>query len=183
MEVREVFARAAQVIADVMGAEGDLVATRLARGSRCFGAWLGQEVVAYGWLSRQAEWIGEIGLEIAPSGGEAYVWNCVTLPQHRKKGVFRALMVAIVAQGSRDGLHRLWIGSVAGSAESAVVRAGFVPVLRFDTASMAGLRWLTVRQAEGADPRLVAAGREAMAVGGRPLQLGSTVSRSRRRRH
>ena len=47
-----------------MGEEGRLVAPRRARGCRCFAAWTGEDVVAYGWLAGGAEWIGEIGLEI-----------------------------------------------------------------------------------------------------------------------
>jgi GNAT superfamily N-acetyltransferase len=183
VEVREVSAGSAQVIVEVMGAEGDLVAMRLARGCRCFGAWIGPEVVGYGWLSARDEWIGELQLGITPDRGEAYIWNCVTVPRHRRKGIFSAVVASIVAQARTEGFARVWIGSVANSAERAVVRAGFVPVLNFNTVSVWGLLWLAVRPADGADPGLVAALRRAMAVGGRPLQLGATLRRSRRRRH
>jgi hypothetical protein len=73
-----------------MEAESGLVPGRLARGSRCFGAWAGHELVGYGWLSTKSEWIGEIELEIGLAPGEAYIWNCVTLNRHRRKGVFRS---------------------------------------------------------------------------------------------
>ena len=69
-----------------MGPEGDLVAARLARGCRCFAVWMDGQVAGYGWLSTGPEWIGELGLEIRPPVGEAYIWNCVTLPAHRLRG-------------------------------------------------------------------------------------------------
>lgn len=183
MEVREVSGGSAQAIVEVMGAEGDLVAMRLARGCRCFGAWIGPEVVAYGWLSARVEWIGELQRAITPGLGEAYIWNCVTVPGHRRKGIFGAVVASIVAQARTEGLVRVWIGSVVNSAERAVTQVGFAPVLHFKTASIWGLRWLTAWPADGADPGSVAALRQAMGDGGRPLQLRATLRRSRRRRH
>jgi GNAT superfamily N-acetyltransferase len=161
-----------------MGTEGDLVAARVGRGCRCFGALLGDELAGYGWLSTGPEWIGEIQLEITPRQGEAYIWNCVTLPAHRRKGVFGALVASIVAQARNEGVSRLWIGSVGHLGQHSVVQAGFVPVVRFDTISRLGLRWLTILPVEGVEPGLLAAALDVMAV-----RAGSSVRRSRRRRH
>ena len=173
----------ARAVAAAMGQEGDLVAERLARGCRCFGAWLGPDVVAYGWLSASAEWIGEVELEIEPGRGEAYLWNCVTLPAHRKKGMFRALLFSIAMQAKKEGLVRLWIGSIGAVGERAIAEAGFLQVLRIDVVSLPWLRRLTVRAADGADPDSVAAARRALANRGRPLRLSSSVRRARSRRH
>jgi len=166
-----------------MGREGDLVAERLARGCRCFGAWLGREVVAYGWLSTRAEWIGELGLEIQPGTGEAYVWNCVTLPAHRNKGIFRTLLLSIAGQARKEGLVRLWIGSIGHVGEKAVAEGGFHPVLSIDVVSLSWLRRVTVRAAQGADPGSVAAARRVLAGRGAPLPLSSWVRHARSRRH
>jgi len=166
-----------------MGQEGDLAAERFARGCRCFAAWLGPDVVAYGWLSTRAEWIGEVELEIEPGRGEAYLWDCVTLPAHRKKGMFRALLFSIAAQAKEEGLVRLWIGSIGAVGEKAIAEAGFLPVLRIDVLSLPWLRRLTVRAADGADPGSVAAARQALGDRGRPLRLSSSVRRARSRRH
>jgi GNAT superfamily N-acetyltransferase len=166
-----------------MGPEGDLVAKRMARGCRCFAAWGGDEVLAYGWLSSDAEWIGELEMEIRPTAGEAYVWNCFTIEAHRGKGLFGALLRAIALQAGREGLARLWIGSLDIPAQRAVGAAGFVPVLRFATETSGGQRLLTVEPADGADPALLAAALEVMGVDGRPLQLGSSTSQSQHRRH
>jgi GNAT superfamily N-acetyltransferase len=161
-----------------MGVEADLVPDRMARGSRCFGAWHGHELVGYGWMSAKTEWIGEVELEIAPASGEAYIWNCVTLDPHRRKGVFRTLITSLAVQARQEGMARLWIAQLSNLAGSAIEHAGFVPVIRFDTASRFGYRWLTVAPAEGVDQRLFAAAREAMAV-----KPGPSLRRSKHRRH
>ena len=181
--VREFSAHSASEIASAMGPEGDLALSRLDRGCRCFGAWLGGDLAGYGWLSSGPEWIGEVDLEIAPASGEAYVWNCVTLAPQRRKGVFQAVMLGVAAQARIEKMSRLWLGSVAIPAERAVPRAGFVPLLRFSSEVLSGIRWLKVRAEPDADPELLAAAREVLAIGGRPLRLDSWMQRAEPRRH
>ncbi|MDQ6876218.1 MAG: GNAT family N-acetyltransferase [Candidatus Dormibacteraeota bacterium] len=164
--------------AQAMGDEAELVPNRVARGSRCFGAWLGDELVGYGWLSAKPEWIGEIEREIAPAPGEAYIWNCVTFAPRRRKGVFRTLVASLVAYAKSEGLTRLWIATVSSLADSAISQANFVPVMRFDAASWFGLRWLKTVQVQGVDPGLSTAAQTAMAI-----EPGSSIRRSRPRRH
>ena len=166
-----------------MGDEGDLVAPRLTRGCRCFAASQGDTLIGYGWLSTTAEWIGELEVEITPAAGDAYVWNCVTLPPHRRQGLFRALLSRVVAIGRKEGLNRLWIGSVEDPAEKAVVDAGFVRVLNFDVTSSGGMRNLEVSAVATAAPDLVLAARTALSRYGAPLPFGVTRDRSQKRRH
>jgi len=161
-----------------MEAESGLVPGRLARGSRCFGAWVGHELVGYGWLSTKSEWIGEVELEIRLPAGEAYVWNCVTIARHRRKGVFRSVVTAIVGQAHKEGLARLWIASLEGVGGKTMQQAGFQPVLRFNSAKRLGLYWLMVSPADGVDPDLLASARESVSVKG-----AVSVRRSVTRRH
>lgn len=161
-----------------MEAESGLVPGRLAKGSRCFGAWVGHELVGYGWLSAKPEWIGEIELKIAPAAGDAYIWNCVTLARHRRKGVFRSLVTALVAQARTEGMSRLWIASVGDLASNALRSAGFVRVMRFDSGSQLGVRWLRVRYVDGVDAALLAAAGEVMAT-----KPGFSMRRARHRKH
>ena len=161
-----------------MGDEGDLVEVRLARGCRCFGAWIGDDLAGYGWLSTGPEWIGELELEIRPNAGEGYIWNCFTLAEQRRRGVLRALLAAIRARAHDEGMSRLWIGSVAIPAERAFGPSGFTPTLVFASEVITGYRWLQVRPAPGADLALVAAAHRVVgAPAGRFLRL------SRPRRH
>jgi GNAT superfamily N-acetyltransferase len=127
-----------------MGEEAGLVRLRFERGCRAFTVHHSGDVVGYGWLSSRPEWIGELGLEITPGDGEAYVWNCVTLPPHRLRGVFRALLCHVVALARREGLRRLWIGSVDGGAERALVATGFAPIVRFRVANLGQVRCLAL---------------------------------------
>ena len=161
-----------------MDAEGDLVATRMARGCRCFGAWLGDELAGYGWLSTRPEWIGELELTITPRSREGYIWNCFTLEQFRRRGVLRALQAGIREHAHDDGLSRLWIGSVAIPAERAFGPSGFTPALHFASELIAGYRWLQVQSAAGADPALAEDAHQRLGVpSGRFLRL------SHQRRH
>jgi GNAT superfamily N-acetyltransferase len=170
----------AEVVA-VMGAEGDLVLARLARGCRCLAVRAGGEVAGYGWLSTGPEWIGELGLEIRPAPGEIYVWNCVTLPAHRRRGLFRALLETAVESAGREGLDRLWIGTVDGIGESAVAHARFAPVLGVEVLELAGLGWLSLRPTPGADGDAVAAARASL--GGERKRARSGPRVMSRRRH
>ena len=137
-----------------MGDEGDRVALRFARGCRAFAVVESGELVSYGWLSTGPEWIGELGREITPAPGEAYVWNCLTLPEHRRRGHYRALLEGIVTHARREGLARLWIGSIEDPAEKADADVGFVPVLHVEVRQSAGLRWVRARPDPGVDLRL-----------------------------
>jgi GNAT superfamily N-acetyltransferase len=180
VEVREIDSTTAPLLAAAMGPEGDLVETRLERGCRCFGAWLDGELAGYAWLSTRPEWIGELELEIAPRPAEAYIWNCVTLPAHRRRGVFRALLIRIRAGAVEDGLRRLWIGSVAIPAEKVFGQAGFKRGLVFQNLSFGRFRWMSAQDAPGADPALVT---DAIYVLGLRLVLGKTLRMSHPRRH
>ena len=146
----EIKAAAAGLLVEAMGAEGDRVRPRLERGCRAFAVIHHATLVAYGWMSTQPEWIGELGLDIAPGEGEAYVWNCVTLPAHRRQGRYRALVEGIVARARAEGLARLWIGSVEDPAEKADADAGFKPVLHFAVTRFGPVRWLRARPAPAA---------------------------------
>jgi hypothetical protein len=159
-----------------MGPEGDLVAARLARGVRCFVVQIDDAIAGYGWLSVGPEWVGELQLEIKPRQREAYIWNCVTVPEHRHKGVFRSVVLGIAAAARRSGLERIWIGSVAIPAEKALQPAGFRPALHFDSLTGAGLHMMRVRRSENAS-----LGTDAGSVLG--VRAGLVIRGSHPRRH
>jgi GNAT superfamily N-acetyltransferase len=159
-----------------MGPDGDLVATRLARGCLCFGVWIEGSVAGYGWLSTGPEWIGELQLEIKPRQREAYIWNCVTIPEHRRRGVFRSLVMGMTAAARRLGARRVWIGSMAIPAEKAIEPLGFQPALNFDYSIVAGLHLMRVRASRN---RALAADASSV-LGVRP---GLVIRGSQIRRH
>ncbi|TMD89062.1 MAG: GNAT family N-acetyltransferase [Chloroflexi bacterium] len=166
-----------------MQIDRDVLDARIARGCRCFVARSDDEVVAFGWLATRTEWIGELELEITPRDSEAYIWNCATHPAYRRQGFFRAVVNGIAIQARREGLTRLWIGTIDIPPAKAVADAGFAPALRFTTVWHAGIRWLRVRRAETPDPDLQLAAREVLAIRGRPLRIGTSMKRAVLRRH
>ncbi len=183
LRIGEVTEHAAAEVASVMQLDGHVVDERMARGCRCFVARLGDEVVAFGWLATGTEWIGEVELEITPERDAAYIWNCATHPAHRRKGFFRSLVTGIAAQAQREGLNRLWIGTLDIPAAKGVTDAGFVPAMRFTSVWMYGVRWLRARQADSVDPALLMSARQVLAIAGVPLRLGSSMKRAEQRRH
>jgi GNAT superfamily N-acetyltransferase len=183
-DIREVTEETATAVSTAMGGDGERVASRLARGSRCFAAWVGSDVVGYAWVSTGPEWIGELELEIRPAAGDAYVWNCMVLGPHRRKGIYKSLLHHVVAQAQSEGLARLWIASIVGHpAEKADGDAGFLPVLRLSARRGLGLRLLTFRPADGADPAVVNAARETLCEGGRLLRRRFSLRRAEQRFH
>jgi GNAT superfamily N-acetyltransferase len=160
-----------------MGADADLVAERLARGARCFVVRMDSAVGGYGWLSVHPEWIGETQLEITPGPGEGYIWNCVTVAEHRRKGIFRSLLIGINESARRKGLKRVWVGSVAIPAERAVASSGFKPALHFTIVTI-GSVWHLMRVSASSDPDLASAARAVLNT-----KTGLVLRRSQPRRH
>jgi GNAT superfamily N-acetyltransferase len=163
------------LIEAAMGHERDLVALRFARGCRCFAAIADDAVAGYGWLSTGPEWIGELQLEIRPRKGEAYIWNCVTLAAHRRRGVFRSIVAGIAGAAREMGTRRVWIGSVDIPAERALAPLGFEPAAFFSSARLGPVyttRARFVASPLGADARRVL-----------PLRAGIYGGTVTRRRH
>lgn len=135
---------------------------RFERGCRAFAVLDQDALAAYGWLSTRPEWIGEVAAQISPGAHEAYIWNCLTLPEHRRHGHYRALLAGILAQARREGFVRLWIGSVDDPAEKANSDVGFVPVLHISVRRLAGFNWLRIAGDGAAGQELVRAARQRM---------------------
>ena len=166
-----------------MGHEADLVAARFARGCRCFAVISDGTIAGYGWLSTGPEWVGELQLEIRPGAGEGYIWNCATVHEHRRRGIFRALLVGISEIAFREGIRRLWIGSVDIPAERAVEPSGFQAALHFATLSLAGLHCMRVTPSAKANPKMILSGREVLGSPQQPLRLGLSIRPARHRNH
>jgi hypothetical protein len=88
------------------------------------------------------------------------------------------VVTSVVAKASEEGMARLWIASSGDIGQNTMTKAGFVPVLHFDTTSRFGLRWLKVAAVDGVHPGLAASARAAMSI-----KPGSSLRISRQRRH
>jgi GNAT superfamily N-acetyltransferase len=98
------------------------------RGHRLYLARIGAEIVAYGWAATKTASIGELGVEMRIAPNERYLWGFVTLPDWRGRGIYPALIQAILRHEA--DADRFWIGHDVGNGASAsgILKAGFVPV-------------------------------------------------------
>ncbi|MGH2508039.1 MAG: GNAT family N-acetyltransferase [Ktedonobacteraceae bacterium] len=119
-------------LATAMGLAGPApVLQRLRLGRHCYIARVEDQLVAYGWLTFDKEEIGELGLSVRLLPGEAYIWDCATLPAFRGKRLYPALLSHILGELQRTGFQRVWIGMDTDnqSSRTGAVLAGFQPVI------------------------------------------------------
>jgi len=116
---------------------------RFENGRRCYVAQVEDKLAAYGWVSFEEEFVGELSLHLKLLPGEAYIWDCTTLPAFRRNHLYSALLTYILAELSTDHLHRVWIGADMDNVASqqGIARAGFQHV-----ADLVLARVLTLRQ-------------------------------------
>jgi len=119
------------------------IAARFKSGGRCYVAWVGEVIAAYGWVSFNEETMGEMNLHLKFAAGEAYIWDCVTLPGFRQKRLYSALLSYILKELHSENLCRAWIGADRNNTISqlGIARAGFQHV-----ADLEVHRVLTLRQ-------------------------------------
>lgn len=100
---------------------------RLQSGRQCYAALVDGELAAYGWVSLEAEDIGELNLRVKLLAGEAYIWDCATLPAHREKHLYSALLAHMLGELRSQQLCRVWIGADLDNVASqkGMARAGF----------------------------------------------------------
>jgi GNAT superfamily N-acetyltransferase len=181
--VEEIHPDRAALMEAAMGSEAELVRPRFERGCRCFAVLLDGSIAGYGWLSTSTEWIGELQLEITPLAGEAYVWNCATLTEHRRKGIFRSLLAGIASEARTAGFRRLWIGTVHIPAEKAMRPAGFRPAFTFRTLRVPALHVLVATPAPDENSLLISDAKKVLDSPVAPLRMGMSIRRATRRRH
>ena len=151
-------------LAEAMGG-GDPaeVLKRFESGRRCYTAWAGDQLAAYGWVSFDEEHIAELNLRLRLLPGEAYIWNCVTLPAYRQNYLYSGLLVYILKELRSGNLCRAWIGADLDNVASqrGIARAGFKPVADLIIARVLTLRSVWVQGRPGVPESLVAEARRA----------------------
>ena len=129
------FSRAAPEIADelaqVMGFDDCAsVLHRFRMGKQCYVARIDGKLVTYGWITFDKESIGELGLSLRLQQGEAYIWDCATLPEYRGQRLYPALLAHMLVELQKAGIQRIWIGTDADNlpSQSGVTRVGCRPI-------------------------------------------------------
>jgi hypothetical protein len=136
---------------------------RFETGRRCYTAWVGEELASYGWVSFDEEHIGELNLRIKLQPGEAYIWDCATIPAFRRNHLYSALLSYIIADLHSEGLCRAWIGADMDNTPSqqGIARAGFHHVADLVMARVLTLRQVWVQGQPDVPEHIVAEARRA----------------------
>jgi GNAT superfamily N-acetyltransferase len=102
---------------------------RFAAGHRAYLALLDGAPAAWGWVATREAEIGELGTTFDVPAGERYLWNFVTLPSHRGRGIYPRLLQSILRAEAAEA-ERFWIGyAPENHASGAGIRkAGFTTV-------------------------------------------------------
>lgn len=92
----------AAVMAALQGKTEEAMARRFEAGHRAYVALWNGEPAAWGWVATRSAEIGELSSTFVIPNGDRYLWNFVTLKEHRGKGIYPRLLDAIVRAESRE---------------------------------------------------------------------------------
>ena len=117
------------ILGRLFRADRQQVEARIRGGNVPYMAYIGGEPAAYGWSAWRRGRIGELGMEFNMPEDNRYLWDFLTVPHLRGRGIYPRLLQAILAM-ERGEAERFWIGHGPGNPESGrgIVRAGFRPV-------------------------------------------------------
>lgn len=152
-------------LASVMGfADSAAVSRRFGLGRHCYIGRCEDQPVTYGWITFDEEVIGGLDLRVRLLPGEAYIWDCATLPAYRGLGLYPALLACMQRELQRSGCQRIWIGMDAGNvpSQTGVARAGFRHVVDILQVRTAPARVFLAQPAPGASQEDVLAARYAL---------------------
>jgi GNAT superfamily N-acetyltransferase len=118
---------------------------RFTDGHRAYVAWVDEEPAAWGWVATRVASIGELGATFSIGKGDRYLWNFVTLPSHRGRGIYPRLLQGILRAESREA-ERFAIAYAPENRASAsgIAKAGFLALaeMSFDRRGRPALRSL-----------------------------------------
>jgi GNAT superfamily N-acetyltransferase len=141
---------------------------RFDAGKHCYTGNVDGVLATYGWVTFDEELIGELRLHIRLLPGEAYIWDCATLPEYRGLRLYPSLLWYIIGELRAQGLKRIWIGADADNLPSQVGMrmCGFHPIADFVLDYALALHSIWIRRHSGASEQLVEDVRQAL-LGGR----------------
>ncbi len=128
-------------------ADPEVIAERFQTGRRCFGFEVDGRIVSFGWMTPGAEETGELERTLSVPAGEAYVWDCGTIPDQRRKGFYSALLNRTLYLLQDEGVPRVWIGASRLNAPSirGIANAGFRHAIDLTYRRFGKFTWLVLR--------------------------------------
>jgi len=139
------------------------IISRLESGRQCYAARVDGQIVAYGWVSFEHEDIGELNLRTKLVPGEAYIWDCATVPAFRGNLLYSALLVYILGNLRTQNICRAWIGADLDNiaSQKGIARAGFHHVADLVIERVLAMRQVWVSGLLGVPESIVAEARRA----------------------
>jgi GNAT superfamily N-acetyltransferase len=114
-----------QMVIDLTSLTSKQIETRFRAGHRLYLAFLNGIPAAYGWVATREGGISEFRFSFPISNQTCYLWDFLTLPEWRGRGLYPRLIRAIVQQESH--IERFWIGYAPGNdaSQRGIQKAGF----------------------------------------------------------
>lgn len=135
----------ASIIAAVQAKPLPEIARRLAAGHQTYVALVNGQPAGFGWVATDEATIGELDATVRLPERNRYLWNFVTLPEFRGRGIYPRLLREILADG-RSEADWWWImyAPENRASGSGIEKAGFIPVaaVAFDERERAAFREL-----------------------------------------
>jgi ribosomal protein S18 acetylase RimI-like enzyme len=159
---RQVGRESALAVGTSLGGDtSEEVLQRFETGRRCYTAWVEGTLAAYGWVSINEEFVGELNLRLWLLPGEAYLWDCATVPIFRRQSLYSALLAYILGELRGEKLCRAWIGADMDNMPSqrGIARAGFRRVADLVVEQVLPLRMAWVQGRPGVPESLVSEAR------------------------
>lgn len=157
----------AEALAQAMGLSnpGQII-RRWSLNRRSFVARVEGSIAAYGWVSWDAECVGEMGRQISLKPDEAYVWDCFTLPPYRRNRLYSGLLSHMNTTLADEGFRRIWIGSNLENRPSlrGFDNAGYQPAAQMTHFRIGDLNCLWVGDYRDSPAHFTAAAREAFSM-------------------
>ena len=102
------------------------VDNRFQAGNHAYLAYIGETIVAYGWVATQSAGVNEISLSWTMASQNRYLWDFQTLPEWRGHGIYPHFLQAIL-RAETPLAERFWILYAPGNeaAEHSIRKAGF----------------------------------------------------------
>lgn len=148
---------------------------------RAYVASIDGEDVAFGWVATDTAMIGEIDSTFFIPKRERYLWNFVTLPGHRGKGLYPRLLDAIVQAEMADA-ERFWVAYAPENhaSGSGIHKAGFATVaqISFDQQGVPAIRMLVEGAPSPAKMLGLSSIQEPLAQCWRCVRMGRTKEQS-----
>ena len=139
------------------------ITSRLESGRQCYAARVDGQIAAYGWVSFEYEDIGELNLRMKLVPGEAYIWDCATMPAFRGNLLYSALLIYILGSLRTQNICRAWIGADLDNiaSQKGIAHAGFHHVANLVIERVLAMRQVWVSGLPGVPESIVGEARRA----------------------